>query len=601
MNSMNSRQVFEVGNVPAVILILLCALGLHWPHLISFIGDQERDFYLHYNWAKEFSDNFFLGDAYPRWIFPGRYGLGEPVFLTYSPMYYYLVVFFRWLGLNTWNSMQVIAIVTNALFGLFVYGAALRLLSRNLALFVALTALVSPFLVMLHYKFGGLPWGSVGYATQGMLLWALVRQKDKGLVLNTWAALAIGLSVGAHILSALINLICFSFFCLARATPWAGQDRQKLGRVMVSWGVTALVGLALSAVYLLPALNSTGVMTTSSWDGEFRVNSFVFPTFTLIYGEPYWISLQWPVPLLALFMLLAAGSYYFKFRGTLSRLEAPLLAVLAGAAVSVFFASELSYPVWTFQNPISQINLAFRFISISFTLGALAGGIALAHALGERRRAWAIILAGTMALSMVAGVGALLKGTYGDGRPLIAEMRQGKFTYLDSEKRFHEPGYLEGCKQNKKACIELDKGVGVFKGVPEYRLIWAKDAYFEFAQKGYSAYCAELGIHCDAPQRKSSGLDLRIVTDKPVAARLPLFYYPAWQVTLAGAVLVTEPDPDTGVLRVNLPAGQHDIAIRWKPSKVENIGKWTSLLALLFLLIHGVFACRRCRCAPTSD
>ena len=40
-----------------VLLILATALFFHAPHLFSQLGDVNYDFYLHYNWAKEFAEN----------------------------------------------------------------------------------------------------------------------------------------------------------------------------------------------------------------------------------------------------------------------------------------------------------------------------------------------------------------------------------------------------------------------------------------------------------------------------------------------------------------------------------------------------------------
>ena len=71
------------------LLYLLAAAVLHFPHYGSFVGDITPDFYLHYNWAKEFAENFALGNPYPRWTFHARLGLGEPTFIFYAPLYYY--------------------------------------------------------------------------------------------------------------------------------------------------------------------------------------------------------------------------------------------------------------------------------------------------------------------------------------------------------------------------------------------------------------------------------------------------------------------------------------------------------------------------------
>jgi uncharacterized integral membrane protein len=44
-------------------------------------------------------------------------------------------------------------------------------------------------------------------------------------------------------------------------------------------------------------------------------------------------------------------------------------------AVSVFFASELSYPLWTFEWPL-RIQLPYRFLSVGYVMVIVIGVVA---------------------------------------------------------------------------------------------------------------------------------------------------------------------------------------------------------------------------------
>ncbi|HQA10633.1 hypothetical protein [Zoogloea sp.] len=567
-------------------LFFACSFGLHTPHLISYVGDVNYDLFIHYNWAKEFAENFLAGDPYPRWSFLGHYELGEPVFITYSPIYYYLVAFLRASGIGTWISMQIIAIVCDALFACFVFAASARFVSQRVAGLIALVALLNPFLVFLHYKFHGLAWAATGYLTHGMLLWALLRPEAKKPGLNAWAALAIALAVGTHTVSALVNLICYSFFSLARASRWAGDDRQTLPQAIVSWGLTAGTGLLLSAVYLYPAIHYLKIMNVESWVGEYRLENFAWPVVTFFTNKPQWLGVQWAASAPALAMFVMAAVYFVKFRPAPGRLTTPLVLVLAGAAASVFFASELSYPLWIFQNPISQINLPFRFVSLSYTLTAVAMGLTLVHAQAAGRRRWAIGLAGMMGLSILFGVAALLKGAYADGKPLMPEMRNEQYTYGPAKARFSSPGYLERCSGNKAECVRHDLSSGSFAGLPEYRLMWASAGSETFAHRGFAAYCQDHAISCSEPRRQGSGIDVMIGSNKPVAVTLPIFYYPAWQVTVSGKEVAVDAAPESGLLRVPVEAGNHEVSVRWKTTDIEKTGQRISLVTLLLLALY---------------
>jgi hypothetical protein len=71
-------------------------------HFGSHTGDPNFDFYP-YHWAKEYAQRFAEGWLYPRWTFFARYGLGEPIFVFYSPLYYLLTALLTLTGLGTWK------------------------------------------------------------------------------------------------------------------------------------------------------------------------------------------------------------------------------------------------------------------------------------------------------------------------------------------------------------------------------------------------------------------------------------------------------------------------------------------------------------------
>ena len=125
---------------------------------------------------------------------------------------------------------------------------------------IGLVALASPFLIMLNYKFDGLAWATMGYASHGFLFWALFRPGASRKVINLWAAIAIGVAVGSHILSALVNLICYSARFFSRLSGTESRGPIRLARSVAAWVATVALGLALSAIYLVPALADLDVL-----------------------------------------------------------------------------------------------------------------------------------------------------------------------------------------------------------------------------------------------------------------------------------------------------------------------------------------------------
>lgn len=583
-------------NYWAATLLFTLSTLLHFPHLYSLVGEVTYDFFLHYNWSKEFTANLGNGNLYPRWIFHGRYGLGEPVFITYSPLHYYLISAFELAGLSTWNAMKWVGIITNFAFSWFMFIAARNYVDTRYSLFIAVAALLCPFLVMLHYKLHGAAWAGLAYLSHGMLLWALTRKKaSENPYFNHWATLAIGLAIGAHIISALVNLICYSFYCFARSTSDVGENRKNIKRAIFNWGLTVTAGLLLSAAYLFPALYYFDIINSETWVGDYRLTAFAWPIFTLLKGETQWISFQWPISVPGLLMFLTAATYVvYVQKDGLGKLSLPVTGGLFVAASSVFFASELSYLIWTFPNPISQINLPYRFVSVLYTAIIFVSGLLLCHAFQNGNRRWALSILGAMGLSIILGLSALYKASYIDGSDLPQELAQNQYTYQNVKENFKQPDYFERCAKNEKECVNNHISAAGFKGVTEYLLKWAGTDYIEFAQKDYEEYCVESGITCQNPKRKESGLLFKFITPAQTTIILPVFYYPAWKVSMEGGrdIPITI-DEATGLMTIDLPPGDHTVTLYWSKTLIEIIGIYTSTFTFGALLIYALWRRRK--------
>ncbi|MDS4022560.1 MAG: hypothetical protein RKR03_18950 [Candidatus Competibacter sp.] len=561
------------------ILYLLAAAVLHFPHYGSFIGDITRDFYLHYNWAKEFAENFALGNPYPRWMFHGRLGLGEPVFIFYAPLHYYAVALVSLLGLSAWAAMQVVAMISTTVFAWFVYKTCAYYAEARLSAMIGLVALASPFLVMLNYKFDGLAWATMGYASHGFLFWALFRPGASRNIINVWAAIAIGVAVGSHIISALVNLVCYSATALF---PVAGSERLsiRLARSIISWVVTVALGLALSGIYLVPALAYLDVIRTAVWDPVTPFTAFAWPVVTQFIYEQRWFSFQWTIPLPALALVVVPFAYALVHKDA----PVPLLKAISVGAFAVFFASELSFPIWALHTPLEKIQLPFRFISLAYTLGIVAAGLAIAHARPAGRKAWSLALWSILALSFLTGALSLVKASYLDGRKLPPQLANNQYTFLPFVQRLHDEGECAGGEAGGDTACLLSWGPsGSFRGTPEYRLKWAGPNYPKYAKGGFAAECVVKGVACGPQQRTATGLKWEVTSSAPQSLVLPLFHFPSWATEIDGKRVEHTIDPATGLITVEIPAGTYGIQTVWTLSSIERYGLYLSVAALLIV------------------
>ena len=579
---------FDRNAMFVLALLIVGSLWLHWPHMVSLIGDTNRDFFIHYNWAKEMADNLRDGAVYPRWVFHGSLELGDPTFIYYSPLFYVLVGMIVRSGVTVWQSIQIVDVVSNAGFAWIIWQIARAYGNSCLGIFIALAALFNPFIVMLYYKFGGWAWASMGYFSHALLLWAVLRPTANRLRINVPAAVAIALAVWSHVISALIGLIVVSIVVLVRDDGRGWASASDIARAAVAWAGTVTFGIALSAAYLFPAVMQINDINVQVWEGPLFLKAFAWPTITLALHGAQWISFQWPVALPALLLFLAGSFYAVRCPDVMvqTRIYFPLLAM---SAVSLFLASELSYPLWAFNSPMTRIQLPYRFLFSLYVVGLLLEGLALSHAWRAGRRLLGFILAIPMAVSLLVGISIWYKANYLDGRPLPALIVDDQYTYGPAKQRLVTARKLACGPEDSGECPRILLESGPYIGLTEYQLKWRGPDYVAYARQGFEGECARLVVICKLTARLGNGRAWTILATEPILVRLPLNYYPSWTMMVNGEERETLLDRHTGLIAVALSEGRNIVVVRWRLGLWERIGLWTNLAALLGLVCIIVY------------
>jgi hypothetical protein len=95
--------------------------------------------------------------------------------------------------------------------------------------------------------------------------------------------------------------------------------------------------------------------------------------------------------------------------------------------------------------------------------------------------------------------------------------------------------------------------------------------------------------------------DLTLQADRDQVVTLHLLYYPRWKAYVDGQPVGLHMQSETGYAQLDVPAGVHQIALRYGPTAAQSIGLALSLLTLLGLLAIAI--CSRAikrRPAPTG-
>jgi len=256
------------------------------------------DWATHVFWTEHFAWALAEGVAYPLWIGPADGGFGNPVFLYYAPVAYYVssvlsiglgsvtaglkVAMLCWLALGAWGMWRFI-------------GSASKLGVHSRAL-VASSYVAAPGLMILVYG----DWLYANVAGLCIVPWVLFALRERSPLWHSVVALA-----SLLLTHAVTAVLCMPLFILGvrSSRHWihAGWHRRLLLAVTLAGG--------LSAVYLLPAVGMQHlvhleVLETPEW-GQ-AADNLIFSR-SNPRGEGAWLTLNHWIGAIACLELTAIG------------------------------------------------------------------------------------------------------------------------------------------------------------------------------------------------------------------------------------------------------------------------------------------------------
>jgi hypothetical protein len=240
--------------------------ALRWTHLaalavlvmapILILGERTQDSWqLDIVWARQFADQLAT-NPYPRWLERSFDGFGAPVFYFYPPLAFYAAGAVHYLTLGLISTFQEIWVV--ATLALFASGLSMRAWLREIGgrEWLAAAYLIAPYhLFDIHVR-GALA-EFCAYALVPLVMLALKRALDAKSPLPLAAAYA------ALVMTHLPTALLVSALLMAPYILWKRGDLVRTGAGMA-------LGLALAAIYLVPAL-TLPLNTAQMYRQNFRV------------------------------------------------------------------------------------------------------------------------------------------------------------------------------------------------------------------------------------------------------------------------------------------------------------------------------------------
>lgn len=518
--------------------------------VVLFGLPMGHDGITHASWQTQFYHELASGTFYPRWLPNSDYGTGSPVFFFYPPLAHYMASLVTLL-LGTEPSIFIRLGIAAAVFylasGMAFYAMARVWFSPIASVLGAVAYLVLP------YHYGIDLWTRVAYAEFAayaitpLVFWAQFRI-SKRLARIAALALAYGALILTHLPSALILSCVMAGHALAQAIY------TRSAALLLPTGCGMVLGLVLTAVYLLPALSLQYLTNISAlWMGRRHYSEHF-----LFHGSSKAFLADIQTMLLVTTAAGVAVSVYVCV--SRPRQRAVALALLAASVACWILMTPISQPLWRVLPILYKIEFPWRLGIVIDLLTALAIAMASAVALESSRR-----------LPIVAM--ALLVAALGSANILF--MWQGHY----GQQSFRRPAQV----------AEVQNVIGNGQNTAEYQLVrqigkrpsdpsqWAAPAQIDVGQVRVAAW-------------QNRRIVLQVSTETAATLTIRQNFVPLWQARASdGTSLTVAPSRDSGLLQVKVPKGETEVRLILDEPASERIGYGVTIFGLIAILAMLVF------------
>jgi len=570
---------------PLAIVMAMVSLPLLVVHAWFGTPDGSSAYY-NLAWAEGFDAAFWDGETYPRRLDTLLAGKGGLDFFFYGPLPFWLN---STLGRALCGGCSAVEAfpLTGAIL-ILLSGPAFYALARRFAAPWA-SAIGAGIYMLLPYHMLADWWlrQAVGEVA-AFIFTPLLLLGAKRILDGERGVLIFALALAGLVLSHLPSVMIMGYFLAGYCALRAWQKRAEpmaLLRPGFRLAGAGLLGLALSAVYWLPAI---ALLDDVSPDALY--NAYANPLNWLFLdgrAAPNPVTATWTALLYMAAMIVAVAAWWV-LRG---REQAALGWIAGTVGFAVLMASLPSAPLWAYT-PIAAVQFPWRTLMVAdlglgLAAAALAGRV-LAHAAAragtdeagtvesgdvpDRRRlrigalvsAGAVMVAAGLMLPMVATTaGGVTSGNR-------APMPTGALEYM--------PGpFLAAVRAIEAEMPDPQPGENPYPRW--FRAIETAGKRLDAASSASSSY-----YHVETFGTRRIHIDLE--TRRFGQIILPWPYWRHWQVTdrKTGEALDLLVHAETGGMAINGGPGRLDIALVLKPLPAERQGAWLSGLSAVLLL-----------------
>lgn len=498
------------------------------------------------------------GAWYPRWATDMVFGYGYPLWLILAPIPFYAGQAFHLVGFDFVSAVKIVdglAIFFSAL-AMFVFAS--RVLGRNAGLVAAVAYAYIPYhLVDLYVRAAQAE--LVAYVFPPLVFWAFYqlagtrRMRFVSLAGLAYAGLMLSHIQTAFLFTPIIGVYLIYLF-------FAAGSRASALRFAASSAAALALSLGLGAIFLLPVLVEQRYLTTDPLIGGFfnfrdhflNANQLLSPFWGYGYAgvngaDQFSLQLGLLPTLLGFVAVIALG----RTRGTI---RSHIIFFAACTLGAVFLTLPISSRLWESAAAIvAYTQFPWRLLSVSaFALAFLCGGALFAFPRDARGLAPAL-----------AAVLLFVGGNYAYTEPQHTDAVFNYQTQMDFEVKDREllgdTIWMTGPRPQASPLVEeYVKGEVLQKAI-------AADGDASVKMVAHGGQSDE--VHVDATRDSLIMFYTR--------------YFPGWTAWVDGQPEQVQPYGEQGLIAVKVPAGSHDVLVRYEDTPPMQAGTIISAVSLL--------------------
>jgi hypothetical protein len=595
-------SVFRLLSNRAAWLLLLLILPAMLPLAAPGYFFKAHDGLHSVSYLVEFDQAIRDGLIWPIWGPDYAVGFGYPVWLVYAPLGYFIAESFHLLGFGLTAAVKLTWAFGFLLGAAGTYRLARRWWGPAAGLIAALAYTYAPYHLVQIYVRGALaeflalawfPWVLLAFVA----LWDDPRPRRAA-----WAALALGALLLTHSQAPVMYVPLLAGFVLFKGLvfrPPAGERRFRAWFRPLFWsGAAFVLGALLGTIFIVPLLLERRFIAELSWlhDTYYYGRHFVYPSQFLspFWGFGYSVAgagdgmtfqlgllqiLGAAVGALAAFTRPAHGGRRLPYR-----LDAIYLVIIS--LVTIFLMTPAAKPVWDALPLVNLMQFPWRLLALTtVTLALLAGAgaswlrdgvedCALDSEDNTRAEAGRPISPYVYAAALV-----IVLASIPYTRPELAPIRpqdESPLNLIEFEAKHPD---MRGMTQwSERLPVEADSPLPT--------------QYLAGEPLARAAIVAGRGTVLGQASASASA-SARVRADGPVRLRFYTHYFPGWRATVDGQPVEIQPDAPNGLIGLDLPAGEHQVQLRFGATPVRRASAALSVLGLV--LVAGLWIADRGR------